>query len=353
MRSSTVTVWAHTGILLGYLFVFASSPLAQTLSVPPLQEQLSEAIKNLDANAVREAVRASADPNYRYGGHGLSVLQSADTSILIGSEESVSPEREERLIAIYDALFESGARLQPYDIEILHGPAIAGAPRVAKYLLERGANPNGEDGYGNTPVILATEYGHPEVAAVLVAGGAKPLESVTSAQIQMISAAGRGDLIALRRELTRGADVNRKSPGGETALVEAVERGKLRGGNLLMVRELLRLGANPNLSGRYLDESSPLHAVVFNNEKDFERDNGPAIVDALLKAGANVSSTESFRKQTPLHIAARMGNTKAAILLLKASAKVMPHDKAGKTPLDLAESSAMIELLKAHGAKEQ
>jgi len=39
--------------------------------------------------------------------------------------------------------------------------------------------------------------------------------------------------------------------------------------------------------------------------------------------------------------------------LLKAGAKVMPRDEDGKTPLDLAESSAMIELLKSRGAKEQ
>jgi uncharacterized protein len=348
-----VTVWAHTAILLGYLFVFASSLLAQTRSDSPVQKQLREAIKNLDANAVREAVRAGAELNFRVGGREFSVLGDADIVVLIGSDEPVTPEREERLIAIYDVLFELGARLQAGDADILQGPAIAGAPRVAKYLLERGANPNAADGDGNTPVILATEYGHPEVVTVLVAGGAKPLDSVTNAQIQMISAAGRGDLVALRRELTRGADVNRKSPTGETALVETVKRGELRGGNLLMVRELLKLGANPNVSGRYLGESSPLHAVVFNNERDFEGNNGPAIVDALLKAGANVSSTAAYKKQTPLHIAARMGNTKAAVLLLNASAKVMPRDEDGKTPLDLAESSAMIELLKAHGAKEQ
>jgi len=39
--------------------------------------------------------------------------------------------------------------------------------------------------------------------------------------------------------------------------------------------------------------------------------------------------------------------------LLKAGAKVMPRDEDGKTPLDLALSSAMIELLKAYGAREQ
>lgn len=349
-----MTVWARAAILLGYLSAFANSPLAQPrLDLSPAQAQLGAAVDNLDTSAVREAVRAGADPNYRYGGRGLSVLGTVGTKVLLGVDERITPETEQRLIAIYDVLFELGARLRAYDRDILHGPAIAGAPRVAKYLLERGANPNGEDGDGNTPVILATKYGHTEVVSVLVASGARPLDSATEAQIRMIAAAGRGDLVALRRELTRGADVNRKSPTGETALVEAVRGGAFRGGNLIMVRELLKLGANPNVSGRFIGESSPLHTAVFNNEKNFESDNGPAIVDALLKAGAYVSSIAFHRKHTPLHVAARMQNTKAAILLLKAGAKVMPRDEDGKTPLDLAESSAMIELLKVHGAKEQ
>ena len=252
--------------------------------------------------------------------------------MLLGLDERITPATEERLIAVYDVLFETGARLRAYDRDILHGPAIAGAARVAKYLLERGANPNGADGDGNTPVILATKYGHPEVVTVLVAAGAKPLDSATEAQIRLIAAAGRGDLLAFRRELTRGADVNRKGPTGETALVEAVRGGVSRGGNLIVVRELLKLGANPNMSGRFIGESSPLHAAVFNNEKNFESDNGPTIVDTLLKAGAHVSSVAFHRKQTPLHVAAGMQNTQAAILLLKAGAKVMPRDEDGKGP---------------------
>lgn len=61
----------------------------------------------------------------------------------------------------------------------------------------------------------------------------------------------------------------------------------------------------------------------------------------------------SIRHQIPLHIAARLNNAKAAALLLKAGAKVMPCDDAGKTPLDLAEAAPVIQLLKAAGATER
>ena len=59
------------------------------------------------------------------------------------------------------------------------------------------------------------------------------------------------------------------------------------------------------------------------------------------------------QKQTPLHHAARMDNAKAAALLLKAGAKIMPRDANGKTPLDLAEAGPVIQLLKAAGAVER
>ena len=341
-------------LFLTHLIVFANSlPAQPRLDLSPAQAQLQAAIDNLDASGIREAILAGADPNHRYGGRGRSVLETVGMKVLLGRDERVTPETEERLIAIYEVLFEAGARLRTYDREILQGPTIAGTVRVTKYLLERGVDPNAEDSDGNTPIILATKYGHDDVVAALLAGGAKPIDPATEAQIRMIAAAKRGDLVALLRELTRGAEVNRKGPTGETALVEAIRGGAFRGGNLIIVRELLKFGANPNMTGRFIGDSSPLHAVVFNNEKNFERDNGAAIVDALLKAGAHVSSVAFYRKQTPLHLAAEMQNTKAATLLLRAGAKVMPRDEDAKTPLDLAQSSAMIELLKAHGAKER
>src|SRR5258705_12067836 len=46
-----------------------------------------------------------------------------------------------RLRPIHDVLFDAGARLRPWDRQILHAPSIAGAPLVTKYLLDRGADP--------------------------------------------------------------------------------------------------------------------------------------------------------------------------------------------------------------------
>ncbi|MDG2199939.1 MAG: ankyrin repeat domain-containing protein, partial [Phycisphaerales bacterium] len=72
----------------------------------------------------------------------------------------------------------------------------------------------------------------------------------------------------------------------------------------------------------------------------------------LIEAGAKVSATGSKWHRTPLHWAADMDCIFIAELLIKANCKIMPRDKDGKTPLDLAESGDMIKLLKDHGATE-
>jgi ankyrin repeat protein len=65
-----------------------------------------------------------------------------------------------------------------------------------------------------------------------------------------------------------------------------------------------------------------------------------------------VSAVDSLGR-TPLHIAAENDNVQAGEILIKEGAKVMPRDKMGKTPLDYAESAAMIKLLKQNGATER
>lgn len=325
-------------------FVFVAHAQTKT------ETRFGDALSKLDIDAVRAALKAGADPNERYGGRGRSAIYRAVSTVMSSRyEDPPMPldEAEQKAIAILDVLFEAGAQLHSYDSTILHAAAIEGAKSITKYLLDRGADPNGADGAGNTPVILGTYYNHPEVVKLLLDHGAKRLDAITSAQIRFIAAAGRGDLIAMKRELSGGARVNNQSPTKQTALVEAAE-----GGHYSVVRELLALGANPNLPGDGPGgPTTALHAAVFKNKLYFEKGNAE-IVLLLLKAGARVSSTESYKHKTPLHIAAEVDNPIAVRMLLEAGAKVMPKDDDGKTPLDYAESADVIKLLKSYGAKE-
>jgi ankyrin repeat protein len=207
-------------------------------------------------------------------------------------------------------------------------------------------------------MILATRSNHSEVIAVLLAGGAKRIDAKTEVQIRMIGAAFRGDLRELKQQLECGANVNDKAPSCTYALIEALSScNRNRGGrnHILVVKELLAKGANPNqelvneIAGKEI-KSSPLHLFLRHPAVYQGKDE---VVELLLDAGAKVSSNFHEKKQTPLHIAAITDNTSAARILLQRGSKVMPKDEDGKTPLDYAESASMIDLLKFFGAKEQ
>ena len=94
--------------------------------------------------------------------------------------------------------------------------------------------------------------------------------------------------------------------------------------------------------------------MPFNGEKGPElRQLAEDTLARLFKAGAKVSGVDEKTGQTPLHIAARINNVRAAEIFIKEGATVMPKDRLGKTPLDYAESAAMIRLLKENGAIER
>lgn len=330
-----------------FIVVFLIIPYSHMVQLCFGQTKFGDSLEKADIEGVRKALKEGANPNERKDGKGHSALNRAVSSPLF-LNEIVSEELENNIIKVLEELFKAGAKLMYYDNEILYFPVARGAKKVTKYLLERGANPN-EAYSGDTPVSLAIENGHDEIAKLLIEYGAKPLDLKTIIQIRFISAAGRGDLIAMRRELSKGADVNEKSPSKKTALVEAVQEG-----HLLMVKELLKLGAKPNITGEALwGEMTPLHRAAYKPEWLFVKANYTEIVKLLLKHGAHVSSINCSKQKTPLHLAASLNNTAAAKILLDAGAKVMPKDADGKTPLDYATSGETIKLLKSYGAKEQ
>lgn len=82
----------------------------------------------------------------------------------------------------------------------------------------------------------------------------------------------------------------------------------------------------------------------------------PAIIQALVKAGANINARTDLTRGQPLHSAAR-ANTNPAIIsaLIEAGADINARTSAGGTPLHAAathylDSFAMIPALVAHGA---
>ena len=68
------------------------------------------------------------------------------------------------------------------------------------------------------------------------------------------------------------------------------------------------------------------------------------MVHLLLERGADVGA-KTFKGETPLHCAGRMGQFDAAKLLLEAGADVSTPNLKGTTPLDCSDSDIRVHVL--------
>jgi uncharacterized protein len=231
-----------------------------------------------------------------------------------------------------------------------------GAPAVAQYLLERGANPHTWDWWGRTPLYVAvTMRGGPDSRP-----GPRPPESL--AFIKAVLAAGVNPNPQLAfKEPSRGGRDNRFRDDllttGATPLLRAAQTFDNE-----VVRELLARGALvelPNASG-----ITPFMAAAGIGSRTASSVLGPGVPDNVVAlsletmeilrlAGANINAsitdvtsltariartnTMTDRQgQTTLHHAASLGRTAVVKYLLAHGAKVDLKDDAGKTPLDAA-----------------
>jgi hypothetical protein len=149
-----------------------------------------------------------------------------------------------------------------------------------------------------------------------------------------------GDIEQLKLHLANKADVNKADERGNMPLRLAAEAGATEA-----VKLLLDAGAQVNAKGP--DGRSALINAAQNGHKE--------VVDVLLAAGADVKAKELYSDSTSLHFAAPMGHKEIVEALIKAGADVNAEDRMKQTPLMLAQRRQqleMVDLLKAHGAKE-
>lgn len=246
----------------------------------------------------------------------------------------------------------------------LHWAAIQNQVRSATVLLDHGYEVDAVDGEGRTPLMIAAAFGSPEVAEVLLDRGADPeaRDADGDGPIHFAAMAGRAEIVELL--LQRGVSTNVRSRwNGETALHLAalygqpkvirllVENGadpdvsddsgirplqyasrRLQG---LAVRELLGLGARPDT----------LHDAV--NAGDVAR------VHTLLAGGTDANLPDLFG--TPLHLAASIGRTTIATMLIEKGADLeaesIPEHSRPLHAAALSNQAAIAQLLLDRGAQ--
>ncbi|CAG9813072.1 unnamed protein product [Phaedon cochleariae] len=207
--------------------------------------------------------------------------------------------------------------------------------------IEARASLNTVDGNGRTAVHLAAYAGKTDCLRLLLERGAKVDSWDSSGQVTPLHcASGAGNLDCLRLLVKHGADVNAglSGPSSKSPLYHAVQSSIVD-----CVRELLKENASPNTPQVFSE--SPLHvAAELGNSETMK---------LLLDHGAAVDVQCGPDKMTPLHFAAEDGDLECVRLLINAGAQVSSRNQKRQTPLHLAalaQSTETIGFLLRKGA---
>ncbi|HWF10765.1 MAG TPA: ankyrin repeat domain-containing protein [Bryobacteraceae bacterium] len=153
------------------------------------------------------------------------------------------------------------------------------------------------------------------------------------------NAAMNGNKTGLRTLLQQKTDVNAPQVDGTTALHWTVRANDLESTNLL-----LRAGANASAANRA--GATPLLQAAI--------DGNAAIIEALLKAGADPNAPLTKSNDTALMMAARTGKIEAVKVLLDHGAKVNAKESWGDTTALMwavaQKHSGLAKMLIEHGA---
>jgi len=243
--------------------------------------------------------------------------------------------------ACIPALVDGGADVNGVDqdgISPLLSALINGQYDAAAMLIEKGANPNIADRTGRTPLYSAVDF-HTMPASN------RPSPKEIDNELSSLD--------VVKRLLAKGADVNaqlkQQQPyrtkldrgddtmltTGATPLVRAAKAG-----DVVVMKLLLEKGADAKLTTR--NGINPLMAAAGLGTKEEDttgrRKTQADAIEAIklcLNAGLDVNAVDS-RGQTAVHGAAFQGFDDVVQFLVEHGAKLDVKDRQGKTPLDAA-----------------
>jgi quinoprotein dehydrogenase-associated probable ABC transporter substrate-binding protein len=344
-------VW---GPLAGYYRTVKKGPLVlQPVNLAensvPLEFDMSVAVRRSDTRLkeqIENVLRKERGKVLKVLSHYGVPLVRCDTCIVAGDLPSHGPyveRKSERSTITRTAGADVDAKTQAEvdralasgsDINTELNNAIVGRDlgRV-KYLLDKGADVNGRDKLGYTPLTNATRLGDSAIAALLLERKADPRLADHDGWTPMLYAAWLDDAATVQLLARQGVDIEGANASGLSPLGVAAQYNKLKS-----VEALLGLGAqiDKKMGGAGY---TPLMLAVAGGSND--------VVKSLVKHGASVNVSNEGGV-TPLMIAAARNQTQTAELLLQAGASTDARTSDGRDALTLARensSDAVVKLL--------
>ena len=198
--------------------------------------------------------------------------------------------------------------------------AEAGDTPAVQRLLKEGADINGRDAQGRTPVMAATHGNRVETVRALIQAGADINIRDNRLDNPFLYAGAEGLLEILRLTIDAKADTKLTNRFGGTALIPAAERGHVEIVNELLTRTDVNVNHVNNLGWTAL-----LEAIVLSNGGERHQ----RIVQLLVDHGANINIADKDGV-TPLKHAQARGFKEIERILLKAAAGRRRGDAAAK-----------------------
>jgi len=244
-------------------------------------------------------------------------------------------------------------------------------------LVNEGLDLNAFDEEGFTPLAIACIQGETEIVRLLLDSGAVVDQTNHFGWTPLMQACINysGDIAVVSELLTKGARINARNIGGETAIMRIAGQNKIPlfkfllehgaqvdeiayndRNNLILAmangwREeaeiLLKAGADPNFT-HPSDFWTPLMYAVKNG--------WAGIAAQLVAGGANLESTTAEKQETALNMAAQWGITGGCKFLLEKGANPNNQNIHGLTALFWASQNGNTEIardLLAKGAKTE
>jgi ankyrin repeat protein len=247
----------------------------------------------------------------------------------------------EGCVACLPVLTKAGANLNqgdPDGLTPMVDAIINGHYDVARFLLEKGADPNLADKTGRA-ALYATVDAHTMPASNRPSPDESDNEITSLNLIKFLLAHGAQVNTQLkaqqpyRTKVDRGADSMLTT--GTTPIIRAAKAG-----DSVVIALLLEKGADPKLTTRNAINPIMAAAGLGTKEEDTigrKKTEKEAIdsIDLCLKAGLDINAVDSTGK-TALHGAAQKGWDQVVQYLADHGARVNVKDKKGLTPLDAA-----------------